>query len=120
MKSHLIVVFAVLAFAGCDSGAAVTVRNESAHALKSVKILGSCFRTPVEDIAPASSASYRLSPPCESGIGLEFEAAGRRVATAPEGYFEGSSQYVVDVEVTPDLTVTVQTNLAFAPDTSRE
>ena len=120
MKKSAIVAVAVLTLAGCDGGAAVTVRNESPHVLKHLVLRGSCFRTPVEDIKPHSSASYRLRPPCESGVGLEFEAAGRRVVSVPQGYFEGSAHYVVDVEVTPALAVVVTSNLAFKRDTARE
>src|SRR5687768_16533370 len=87
MIRSVFVVVTVLALVGCDSGATVTVRNESPHTLKHLVLRGSCFRTPVEDIKPHSSSSYRLRQPCESGLGLEFEAAGRRVAAAPQGYF---------------------------------
>jgi hypothetical protein len=116
-----LVVFSVTLLAGCDGGATVTVRNSSSAELRNVVLLGSCFRTPLQDpIKSGESQSFLVAPPCESGLGLEFVALGKRRVVKPAGYFEGSQHYVVTAEVRPDLTVQVSTDLAFEVDTSNK
>jgi hypothetical protein len=107
--------------AGCDNGATVTIRNSSSAELRNLVLVGSCFRTTVPDTIPAgASRSFLVAPPCESGLGLEFDAAGARHVVRPSGYFEGSPNYVVTAEVRPNFTLEVTTDLAFAVDVSRE
>lgn len=112
--SRILVLFVVgSALAGCSRATPITVINQSDVALENVVLSGSGFS---EDIGPVrANAELRVlvRPQGESGLGIRFNARGKPVSFGPDGYFEAGGGYIVTVIVSPSLTVSVKSELAY-------
>jgi hypothetical protein len=105
------VVIGLLALAGCSSGVAVTVRNESNSQVQDVRVGGSCFAETIGDLAVGASGTVYVKPCGESGIRAKFKAGGLAHETPELGYIENSSLYVATLVIQPDLKVRDDINL---------
>lgn len=113
MKQRWLSVFTLIALAACSAGTPVTITNQSALPLESVVVFGSGFKEPIGRIDPMQSASVRVQPKGETGLGISFRAGARLIEARPEGYFEGGGAYKVNVIVAPDLSTRVSGDLKY-------
>ncbi len=96
---------------GCSQAPQLTVINRSTAELTNVVASGTGFTQPVGSIPAGGQRSILVNPRGESGLQLAFDANGKHFSSAPQGYFENSSNYKITATISPDFTVTVDTKL---------
>jgi hypothetical protein len=112
--SGILVLFIVgTTLVGCSRGTPITVINQSGVALEDLVLSGSGFSKDVGLVPPGEQVRIVVRPRGESGLRIQFNARGKAVSFGPDGYFEGGGGYVVTVTVSPSLTVSVKSELAY-------
>lgn len=112
--SRILALFIVgSALVGCSRGTPITVINQSDVALEGLVLSGSGFSKDVGLVPPHEQVRIVVRPRGESGLRIQFNARGKAVSFGPDGYFEGGGGYVVTVTVSPSLTVSVKSELAY-------
>jgi hypothetical protein len=104
-------VLAVVLFATPSRRATILIHNASTTELRNIIISGRGFQASVANLQPGQSATLTARLTADTGIAVAFEAAGRHISVPEQGY-AGGGGYRVVVEVSPDLSVSVQTELA--------
>jgi hypothetical protein len=112
-KNLLCCILAAMLTVACSHGAQLIVINQSNLPLTEVLVSGSGFSEPVGAIAPHAERRLLIRPRGESELQIRFNANGKSVSFGPEGYFEGTGGYVVTATVSPELTVSVKSELAY-------
>jgi hypothetical protein len=110
-SGYTIFLIALLALAGCSDGPVITITNHSSITLSNVVLTGSGFTNNIEILAPGSRHKLTVYPHGESGLRVVFDAAGRRIDSGEQGYFEGGNNYQVAVIVNTNLDVSVSSDL---------
>lgn len=111
MTRSLLLIIMLLLLGGCSETTPVTVENRSGVLLESVVVAGSGFKQRIGDLPPGATATTHVSPSGESGLSMSFRVKGKEVVVPPSGYFEGGGWYAVNVTVTPELRVSVVSEL---------
>jgi hypothetical protein len=101
----------MLLLAGCSRHASLTVVNETAVELTNVVASGSGFSVSLGTIPAGKEKRVPVIPKGESSVQLSFDAAGKHLTSAPDGYFESGGQYKVTATVSKDFSVKVKTDL---------
>jgi hypothetical protein len=96
---------------GCSSGAQLIIVNESDHQLRDVVASGSGFSTQIGTVPPHSANVLTVYPRGESGLRLTFNADGKPIIFEQDGYFERCCGYLVTVNVSPSLAVSMKSEL---------
>lgn len=89
----------------------VLIANQSTLELRNVVVSARKSSVRFSRIAPGQTIQTTLKPRGESGVGITFDAGGRRIAVPEQGYFEDLTGYVVTITIRPDLTVSVETSI---------
>ena len=110
MRKRLLILFFLLAVVACGHPTA-RIRNDSAVKLQNVHITAQGFEVTIPELQSGESRLIPIKPRGESGVGVAFDANGRHIEVPAQGYIENDSMYVVDITVTPSLTVVVRTDL---------
>jgi len=111
---RILLALASACIVACNSGTAVHVENRSSIPLHDVRVAGSGYDDLVSpSLGPGESRVVRVRPRGESGLALSFSVGARRLAHAPQGYFEGNDLYTVHVVVHEDLSPRVQARLKY-------
>jgi hypothetical protein len=95
---------------GCTRGANLNVINRSTAELTNVVATGSGFTQSLGSIPAGGQRNISLNFPGESALKLDFDAKGKHRSSEPQGYFENGSNTKVTAVVSPNFTVTVDTN----------
>ena len=93
--------------AGCSRAPVVTLKNDSAAELQNVVLSGSGFSESVRTFPSAAVHSFSPRVRGESGIRVQFDAAGQHHDSGEQGYFEASGGYRVFVVVDHEMKVAV-------------
>ncbi len=111
MPIHRIIFFAaVVVLAGCSRAPVVTITNHSTVTLSNVVVSGSGFSERIGSIAAGAEHRLTVHPSGESGLRVEFDAAGQHIDGGQQGYFE-SGGYRVTATVSTNLSVSVSSDL---------
>ena len=110
-STHLIMLAAIVAATGCSRAPVVTITNRSTNALANVVVSGSGFTSRIDNIAAGAESTLTVHPRGESGVRIAFDAGGRHIDAAEQGYFEAGGGYRVVVTIEPDLKVSVSSGL---------
>jgi hypothetical protein len=113
MKKNLLCCIVAMVTVSCSHGAQLVVINQSNLALTEVLVSGSGFSEQVGTIAPHGERRLLIRPSGESELQIRFNANGKSVSFGPDGYFEGTGGYVVTAIVSPELAVSVKSELAY-------
>ncbi len=103
--------------AGCaampwpNSAPRISIDNRSGRTLNALEISGQGFRQFLGRLGPAERRSLQVRPSGESGVRLRFRAGRRWIDTGEQGYIEPRGGYLLDLTVTPALTVRVDGRL---------
>lgn len=108
--SYLIMLLAIVAVTGCSRAQVVTITNRSTNALANVIVSGSGFTNHLDKIAAGAERRLTVHPRGESGVCIAFDAGGRHIDEAEQGYFEAGGDYRVAVTIEPDLKVSVSSD----------
>ena len=111
VSACLAAVLAVLMAGACAPVSTITIRNASRSELRNVVVSGTGFRATIAVLAPGQSIVLTSHPSGDTGIAVEFDAQGRHVAAPAQDYASGGG-FRVEVEVTPELSVSVRSTLA--------
>ena len=98
----------------CSERKYATIRNDSGNAMSNIVLSGSGFSERIGALFPGAQYSFAPHPHGESGLRVEFDAAGQHYDSGEEGYFE-SSDYDVSVVVEPNMKISVDTALRHRP-----
>jgi hypothetical protein len=92
------------------SRSTIVVRNASATELRNIVVSGRGFKAswPILQAGESVTLSARLA--ADTGIAVAFDASGRHVAVPEQGY-AGGGGYRITVEVSPEFSVSVQSEL---------
>ena len=105
------IIFAVaVALTGCSGSSVVTIANRSSVTISNVVLSGSGFTNRFESLAPGAEQHFTVRPRGESGLRVAFDAAGQKVDSGEQGYFEADS-YRVSAVVGTNLSVSVSSGL---------
>ncbi len=107
----IVFVSVLMLVVGCSRSPQLTVINRSTTELTNVIASGTGFTQAIGSIPAGGQRSIVVSPRSESSLQLTFNANGKHFASAPQGYFENSSNYKITATVSPDFTVTVDTKI---------
>ena len=99
---------AALTLSGCSDSAVVTITNRSSIVLSNVVVLGSGFTNRFASIAAGAKQQFAVLPRGESGLRVAFDAAGQRIDSGENGYFE--ARYGVSAVIGTNLSVSVSSN----------
>ena len=102
----LALVVAILAI-GFPKDPVVFVHNRSGETLENFHLRGSGFSETIPRIEAGETIVLRVAPRGESGLAVEFDAAGEHREVPEQGYFEPRGGYRVRVEIGPDLDVAI-------------
>jgi hypothetical protein len=95
----------ILIVSGCSDRATITVINHSGLTLSNLVLSGSGFTNRIATLAPGDQNRERVRVGGESGLRVSFDAAGRRIESGEEGYFE--ARYRVTAIIETNLSVHV-------------
>lgn len=101
-----LILFLLLALFACGYPTA-RIRNESTATLHNVRISGQGFEVTIPELPARESRVVAIKPRGESAVAVAFDANGHRIEIPSQGYVENDSMYVVDITVTPSLSVEV-------------
>jgi hypothetical protein len=96
-----------LSVVSCSRGPVVTIRNDSGGELQNVVISGSGFSENIGTLPPAATHSFSPRVRGESGIRVQFDAAGEHHDSGEQDYFEAGEPYRVSVTVDQQIKVAV-------------
>ncbi len=100
---------------GTPKNPVVFVHNRSGVALENIWLHGSGFSETISRIEAGETFVLRVAPRGESGLAIEFDAAGEHRKVPKQGRFEPRGGYRVRVEIGPDLEVAISSQLS-APE----
>ena len=110
MHFSRVILLAALALTGCSGSSVVMISNQSSMTVSNVVLSGSGFTNRFESIAPGAKQHFVVRPHGESGLRVAFDAAGRRVDSGEQSYFE-SDGYRVSAVISTNLSVSVSSKL---------
>jgi hypothetical protein len=108
--SRAIMFAAALALTGCSGSTVVTITNRSSITLFNIVVSGSGFTNRVERIAPGAEQRLAVHPRGESGLRVAFDAAGQKIDSGEQGYFEAQG-YRVSAVIGTNLSVFISSGL---------
>jgi hypothetical protein len=100
-----------LSFGGCSRDPVITLKNDSDSELQNIVLSGSGFTESIGTLRPAAVHSFSPRVRGESGIRVQFDAAGQHHDSGEQGYFEASGGYRVSIVVDPQMKVAVDAKL---------
>ena len=100
---------AVALVSGCSDCATVTVINHSGLTLSNLVSSGSGFTNRIATLAPGDHKRERVRVGGESSLRVSFDAAGGRIESGEEGYFEAGYR----------VTAIIETNLSVSVSSER-
>jgi len=103
--NRFIVVVGLLAYAACNRGAQITVRNESATEVQDVRVEGRCFAETIGNLRSGARKSVHAKPCGESSIRIKLSVRGAAHETSGLGYIEASSSHAVTLVIGSDFSV---------------
>ena len=106
----LALVIAILII-GAPKNPVVFVHNRSGVALENIWLHGSGFSETIPRIEAGETFVLRVAPRGESGLAVEFDAAGEHRKVPKQGRFDPRGGYRVRVEIGPDLEVAINARL---------
>jgi hypothetical protein len=109
----LVALVAVLAFAffwRSGRPATIIIRNASSTELHNIVVSGRGSSVSCPSLRPGQSTSLSAQLHADTGIAVDFEAAGRKVSV-PEQEYAGGGGFRITVEVGPELSVSVRSEL---------
>jgi hypothetical protein len=89
------------------------VINQANVALEDVVLSGSGFSQNIGAVRPNAEVRVLVSPQGESDVRIQFKAGGETISFGPNGYFEAGGGYIVAITVSPQLAVSVKSELAY-------
>jgi uncharacterized lipoprotein YajG len=108
--SSVIILAATLTLVGCSGSSVVTITNRSSVVLSNVVVSGSGFTNRLESIAAGAEQQIAVHPRGESGLRVSFDAAGQRIDSGEQGYFEAQG-YRVSAVIATNLSVSISSGL---------
>jgi len=108
--SSVIILAATLTLVGCSGSSVVTITNRSSVVLSNVVVSGSGFTNRLESIAAGAEQQIAVRPRGESGLRVSFDAAGQRIDSGEQGYFEARG-YRVSAVIATNLSVSISSGL---------
>ena len=100
-----------MSLTSCSRGPVVTLKNDSASELHNVVLSGSGFTESIDTLRPATVHSFSPRVRGESGIRVQFDAAGQHYDSDEQGYFEATGGYRVSIVVDRRMKVAVDAKL---------
>ncbi|MBN2451668.1 MAG: hypothetical protein JXR77_14865 [Lentisphaeria bacterium] len=97
--------------AGCSRQPRVTVVNQSATELTNLVVSGSGFSLDLGTLPAGKKVRFGVTPSGESGLKVDFDAGGQHHSYGPDGYFENSHLYRVNVTVSTEYGVKVDVDI---------
>lgn len=97
------------ALLGCSRAPVVTVENRSGQVISNLVVSGTGYSVELGELPSGKERRVTVHPSGESGLKLQFEVGGRKVASGPDGYIESRGGYRVRAVVETNLGVVVTT-----------
>jgi hypothetical protein len=91
----------------CSRSPVVTLRNDSGVQLQNIVVSGSGFSEKIDILLVGGTHSFSPRIRGESGIRVQFDAAGQHHDPGEQGYFEAGEPYRVSVMIDPKMNVAV-------------